>query len=168
MSGGVGVRETQTFSLPRLSQFREQGGSLPTTPLSGAPPSRFCNRHQIGSVARIVVAFGARHVQHLGTTDVGETVGGSSCGVELSPSRRSSEMISDGRSDTNSKVLVKGVGEHLLPTAQAWGRRLMCSPVATPRTRTSHTHLFCDFGPVQALGAKFHDLIGGGGMCRRA
>ena len=27
----------------------------------------------------------------------------------------------DGSTDTNSKVLVKGVGENLLPTAQAWG-----------------------------------------------
>jgi hypothetical protein len=125
-------------------------------------------QHQIASVARIVVAFGARHVQHLGTTEGGETMGGSSCRVELSPSRRSSEMISDGRSDTNREVLMERVSEHLLPTAQPWGRRLMCSPVATPRTRTSHTHLFCDLGPVQALVAKFHDLIGGGGMCGRA
>jgi hypothetical protein len=30
-------------------------------------------------------------------------------------------MISDRCSDTNRKVLVKGVGENLLPTAQAWG-----------------------------------------------
>jgi hypothetical protein len=29
-------------------------------------------------------------------------------------------MIIDGRSNTNCKVLIKGVGEHLLPTAQAW------------------------------------------------
>jgi hypothetical protein len=28
-------------------------------------------------------------------------------------------MINDGRSDANREVLVKGVGEHLLPTAQA-------------------------------------------------
>jgi hypothetical protein len=30
-------------------------------------------------------------------------------------------MISDGGSHTNRKILVKGVGENLLPTAQAWG-----------------------------------------------
>jgi hypothetical protein len=29
-------------------------------------------------------------------------------------------MISDGRSDANRKVLIKGVGQDLLPTAQAW------------------------------------------------
>ena len=49
-----------------------------------------------------------------------ETVGGTSCGGELSPSGRSAEMISDNCSDANSKVLVKCVGENLLPAAQAW------------------------------------------------
>jgi hypothetical protein len=32
-------------------------------------------------------------------------------------------MISDGCTDAKCKVLVKGVGEHLLPPAQAWGLR---------------------------------------------
>ena len=31
------------------------------------------------------------------------------------------QMISDRRTDANGKVLVKRVGENLLPTAQAWG-----------------------------------------------
>jgi hypothetical protein len=44
----------------------------------------------------------------------------SSCGGELSPRGRSTEIISDGCSDTDSNVLVKRVGENLLPTAQAW------------------------------------------------
>jgi hypothetical protein len=30
-------------------------------------------------------------------------------------------MISDGRTDTNGKVLIEGVGENLLPTAQTCG-----------------------------------------------
>jgi hypothetical protein len=30
-------------------------------------------------------------------------------------------MINDGCSDANRQVLIKGVGEHLLPTAQARG-----------------------------------------------
>ena len=77
-------------------------------------------------------------------------------------------MISGGCPDPDREVLMERVSEHLLPTAQAWGRRLMCPPVATPHTRTSHTHLFCDLSPVQALVANFHDLIGGCGMCGRA
>jgi hypothetical protein len=46
-----------------------------------------------------------------------QIVGCSSCGGEFSPVRGSAEMISDGRSDANRKVLVKSIGEHLLPTA---------------------------------------------------
>jgi hypothetical protein len=30
-------------------------------------------------------------------------------------------MINDRGSDPNGKVLVKGIGKNLLPTAQAWG-----------------------------------------------
>jgi hypothetical protein len=59
-------------------------------------------------------------VKHAGTTHSGETVGSSSGSNQLSPSRGSSEMISDRRSNANRKILVKGVGENLLPTAQAW------------------------------------------------
>jgi hypothetical protein len=54
----------------------------------------------------------------LGTTQSGETVGGSSCGGELSPGRGTTEMINDRRPDANRKVLVKRFGENLLPTAQ--------------------------------------------------
>ena len=32
-----------------------------------------------------------------------------------------SEMISDGRTDANGMVPIKSVGEHQLPTAQAFG-----------------------------------------------
>jgi hypothetical protein len=69
-------------------------------------------------------------VKQPGTVERDETVRGSpSCG-ELSPRRRSAEMISNGRSDANRKVLLKSVGENLLPTAQTgdmsgsnrWGR----------------------------------------------
>jgi hypothetical protein len=58
-------------------------------------------------------------MKHLGTAEGGEAVGGSSCGNQLSPSGSPSEMISDGCTNANGKVLVKCVGEHLLPTAQA-------------------------------------------------
>jgi hypothetical protein len=67
--------------------------------------------------ACIGVRIGARHMEHAGMTEGGETMGGSSCGSQLSPGGCSTEMISDGRSNANRKVLVKGVGEHLLPTA---------------------------------------------------
>jgi hypothetical protein len=50
---------------------------------------------------------------------IGKTVGGSSCGSELSTGGRSSEMISDGRPYANRKILIKGIGKHLLPTSQA-------------------------------------------------
>jgi hypothetical protein len=45
-------------------------------------------------------------MEHVGTTDGGQTVGGSSCGGELSPGRGSAEMISDHCSDANCEILV--------------------------------------------------------------
>jgi hypothetical protein len=45
-------------------------------------------------------------------------VGGWSGSSQLSPGGGSTEMISDGRTDANRKVLVKGVDENLLPTAK--------------------------------------------------
>jgi hypothetical protein len=56
-------------------------------------------------------------MKHAGTVGSGETVGGSSSSSQLSPGRRSTEMINDGCSDTYCKVLVKCVGENLLATA---------------------------------------------------
>jgi hypothetical protein len=60
-------------------------------------------------------------VKHACTTEGGETVGGSSCGSQLSSGGGWAEMISDRGSDANCKVLVKCVDENLLPTAQAGG-----------------------------------------------
>jgi hypothetical protein len=77
-------------------------------------------QYQMVAIACIGVAVGARHVEHPGTTEGGETVGGSSCSSQLGTGGRSAEMISDGCTNTNRKVLVKRVGENLLPTAQAW------------------------------------------------
>jgi len=42
-------------------------------------------QHQIRAVACIVIRIGARYMDHLGTTEGGETVGGSSSGGQLSP-----------------------------------------------------------------------------------
>jgi hypothetical protein len=44
-------------------------------------------------------------------------MGGSSCGSEFRSARGPPEMISYGRSDANGKILIKRVGEHLLPSA---------------------------------------------------
>ena len=109
-------------------------------------------------------AIGARHVEHAGTTEGGETVGGSSCGSQLSPGGGSAEMISDGCSDANRKVLVKGVGENLLPTAQAWGLWRPGPPVAAPGTGNRHIDLLCYLRPGQALVTQLKDLLCGGGM----
>ena len=107
-------------------------------------------------------------MEHAGTTEGGETAGGSSRGGELSPGGGSAEMISDGCPYANRKVLVKGVGEYLLPTAQAWGLWWPGPPVAAPCTRDSHIDLFCHLIPCEALITKLQDLLCGGGMCRRA
>jgi hypothetical protein len=56
---------------------------------------------------------------HAGTTGGGETMRSSSGSGELGSVWGSTKMISDGRSDANRQVLIKRVGEHLLPTAQA-------------------------------------------------
>ena len=59
-------------------------------------------------------------MQHASTTEGGETVGCPSSSGEFSTCRGPSNMISDHRTNANRKVLVKCVGENLLPTAQAW------------------------------------------------
>ena len=124
-------------------------------------------QHQIVAVACIGVSIGARHMQHAGTTESGETVGGSSGSSQLSPGGGSTEMISDGCTDANRKVLVKRVGEHLLPTAQAWGLWRPGPPVAAPGTGNRHIDLFCHLIPGQALVTQLQDLLRGGGMSGR-
>jgi hypothetical protein len=54
-------------------------------------------------------------VKYPGTSGSYETVGRLLCGRELRPGWRSAEMISDGRADPDGDVLIKRVGEHLLP-----------------------------------------------------
>ena len=56
-------------------------------------------QHQMVAIACIGVRLRTRHMKHAGTTEGGETVGGSSCGSQLSPGGGSTEMISDGRLD---------------------------------------------------------------------
>jgi hypothetical protein len=55
-------------------------------------------------------ALAPGHVEHAGTVGSGETVGSSSGSSEFSPGWSSTEMISDGRSNPDGKVLVKCVG----------------------------------------------------------
>jgi hypothetical protein len=124
-------------------------------------------QHQVVAIACIVVTIGARHMEHTGMTESSKTVGGSSCGSQLSPGGRSIEMISDRRSDTNRKVLIKRVGKHLLPTAQAWGLRQKGPAVAAPRTGHGHIDPFCYLIPGQALVPQLQDLLCRVGMSRR-
>jgi len=100
-------------------------------------------------------------------TIAGETVGGSSCGGQLSPGGRTTEMISDGRSDANGKVLIKGVGQHLLPSAggvEAWAAVRFGSG---SRHRKPSFDLLGNLIPGQALVAQLQDLLCGGGMSGR-
>jgi hypothetical protein len=107
-------------------------------------------------------------VQHTGTTQQGEAVGGPSGSGELSTSRGSTQMIGDGCSNTNGKVLVKCVGENLLPTAQAWGLWRPGLPIAAPCARSSHIDLLCHLIPGEALITELQDLLCGGGVSGRA
>jgi hypothetical protein len=122
------------------------------------------SQHQMVAIACVVVAIGARHMEHAGTTKGGKTVGRSSGSSQLSPGGRSIEMISDSCTDAKCKVLVKGVGENLLPTAQAWGPRAQGPPVAAPGAGDRHADLLCDLNPGQALVAKLKDLLRGSRM----
>ena len=61
-------------------------------------------QHQVAVIACIVAAISARHMEHAGTTEGGETVGSSACGSQLSPGGHSAEMISDSRSKSDSRL----------------------------------------------------------------
>lgn len=74
-------------------------------------------------------------------------------------------MISDGCPYANGKVLVKGVGEHLLPTAQVWGLWRPGSPVPAPDAGNRHVDLFCHLDPRQASVPELKHLLCRGGMC---
>jgi hypothetical protein len=73
-------------------------------------------------------------------------------------------MINDRCLDANGKVLVKRVGEHPLPTTQAWGLGWQGSLVAAPGTGNRHIDLLCYLGPGQAMVAKLKDLLRGSRM----
>jgi hypothetical protein len=98
-------------------------------------------------------------VIHAGTTEGRETVGGSSGSRQLGPGGGSTEVISNGCPDASRKVLIEGVGENLLPTAQAWGLWPPGPLVAAPSTRDSHIDLLCYLWPGQALVTQLHDLL---------
>jgi hypothetical protein len=77
-------------------------------------------------------------------------------------------MISDRCTNANCKVLVKGVDENLLPTAQAWGLGRPGPPVAAPGTGNRHIDLLCYLWPGQALVPELHDLLCRRGVSRRS
>jgi hypothetical protein len=124
-------------------------------------------QHQIIAIACIGFAISTWHVIHAGAAEGRETVSGSSCSCEFSPGGCAAEMISDGCTDANGKVLVECVGENLLPTAQTWRPR-PGSTVAAPGTRNRHTDLLCHRRPGQALVAQLQDLLCGSRMSGRA
>jgi hypothetical protein len=66
-------------------------------------------------------------------------------------------MINDGCVHTNSKVLVKGLGETLLPTAQAWELGRAGLSEAAPCTENGHIDRFCYLCPGHALVTKLQD-----------
>jgi hypothetical protein len=147
-------------------------GALPTASLTScdSEPSEAdvvhdhirLRQHQKGPIARTGVRIIAGHVKHTGTTHRGETVSGSSCSGELSPSGGSTKMISDGCSYANGKVVVKHIGENLLPSAQS-GRPGRPGPsVATPGTRNRHIDLPGHLIPGQASVTQLPDLLGRG------
>jgi hypothetical protein len=135
-------------------------GALPTGSLTSrdGQPSKSdvvhdhvgLRQHQIAAVTCIVVAIGASHVEHPGTTEHGETVGSSSRGGEFGSGGGSTKMISDSCPYANRKVLVQRVGEHLLPTAQAWRLEWPGLPVAAPGTGNRHIDLTWYLIPGQA------------------
>jgi hypothetical protein len=116
-------------------------------------------QHQIIAIACVGIRIRIRKMKHAETPQRGETMGRSSCGGELSPGWGPSEMISNRRSNANGKVLVKGVGKHLLPTAQAWAFGRPSPPVPAPGTGNRHTDLLCHLIPGQALVTQLHDLL---------
>ena len=85
-------------------------------------------QHQIVAITYIGVRVGALHMKYTGTTESGETVGGSPGGGELSSGGRSTKMISDGCSYADRKILVKRVGENLLPSAPVEAAVDRCLP----------------------------------------
>jgi hypothetical protein len=86
----------------------------------------------------------------------------------ISRAAHSLAVLGNRRSDTNRKVLVKGVGENLPscggelspaasgPSVAAWVAGL---PVAAPGTGHRHIDLFCYLRPGQALVAQLQDLL---------
>jgi hypothetical protein len=121
-------------------------------------------QHQIAAVTRTVIGIGARHVQDTGTTQRGETVSGSSCGGEFGSGGGSTKMISDGCPCADGKVLIKSIGENLLPTAQACRLWRPGPPVAAPDTGNRHIDLLCYLIPGQPLVTELEDLLGGSWM----
>jgi hypothetical protein len=71
-------------------------------------------------------------------------------------------MITDGCSDADRKMLIKRVGEHPLPSAQARRLWLPGLSVTAPDTGNSHIDLSGHLNPGQALVTQLQDLLRGG------
>jgi hypothetical protein len=71
------------------------------------------------AIACIVVAIGARHMEQAARRRAVRLWAARRATVSSARVGAQPKMISNSRPDTNRKVLVNGVGEHLLPTAEA-------------------------------------------------
>ena len=88
-------------------------------------------------------------------------------GGEFSSAGGSTKMISDSCLYANGKVLIKRVGENLLPTAQARALWRLSPAIAAPGTETVMSICFGNLVPGETVVAKFQDLLGGGLAGRR-
>ena len=75
-------------------------------------------------------------------------------------------MISDGCSYANRKVLIKGVGEHLLPAAQAWRLWQPGPAVALQAPETVISTRSATSFPGQAVVTQLENPLCGGGKRR--
>jgi hypothetical protein len=106
--------------------------------------------------------IGARHMEHAGTTEGGETVGRSLCGSQLSPGGRSTEMIGDRRPDTNRRFSSRASARTCCQRPKRGDSGGRGPPVAAPGTGNRHVDLRCFLWPGQALVTEFQDLLCGG------
>ena len=102
------------------------------------------------AIACIGVRIRTRHVEHAGPTEAGETVGSSSCGIQLSPRGGTTQMISDCRPHTNRKDFRQGRRRKPAANGPSVGTLAVGPPIAAPRTGNGHTDLLCYLWPGQA------------------
>ena len=107
-------------------------------------------QHQVAAITCISVRIRTRHREQAGQTDVAETVGGSSCSIQLSPGGGSIEMISDRCLDANGKVLVKRIGDRSRLSSFPGGPRTLSR---SERTRSARKPQCCGLPRTRLAGS---------------